>query len=407
MKLPPSGISIEEIRPNQLDFRRNNCGKMAGPLGLAGTLPVMLTALPPGKESQASGAVPSPGILRSALIGRQPAGTLRQLFTNLRDLNRGEFIGEDPAHNAEATRLRVDRTDGHGSYELYRLDPDLYIVTIDCLFDGLREEVVPGEGLLEFHVCLRGRLTMRLPRRAQPLVVQGPSLVLLYQPMGTDLGESLEAGIRHTGLSLYCRPSHLADLLRRNGIPGCPLLDAVTGHQGNLVWHEQRTLSAGLNFIATSLLRSPYRHGFRLMHAEAKALELLCEVLTPAPEEIVSDQADVTTKVIRQVDAARRILATQYAPIPHTCDLARRVGMSESKLKRAFKEHFGTTVFDYGLECRMRHALELLRANTVSVCQVAECVGYQHQTSFTAAFRAYFGFLPSEAKLGSARRAEP
>jgi len=33
--------------------------------------------------------------------------------------------------------------------------------------------------------------------------------------------------------------------------------------------------------------------------------------------------------------------------------------MSESKLKRAFKDYFGTTIFEYGLECRMRHALDL------------------------------------------------
>src|ERR1700722_479010 len=122
---------------------------------------------------EAPGAVPSPGLLRSALVGRKPAGTLRHLFANLSELTRGELIGEDPDHNAEGTRLRVDRTDGHGSYELYRLDRDLFILTIDCLFDGLREEIVTGEGLLEFHVCLRGRLTMQFPNRSQPVVAQG------------------------------------------------------------------------------------------------------------------------------------------------------------------------------------------------------------------------------------------
>jgi len=35
--------------------------------------------------------------------------------------------------------------------------------------------------------------------------------------------------------------------------------------------------------------------------------------------------------------------------------------MSESKLKRTFKSRFGATVFDYGLGCRMHHALQLLR----------------------------------------------
>ena len=50
------------------------------------------------------------------------------------------------------------------------------------------------------------------------------------------------------------------------------------------------------------------------------------------------------------------------------------------------------TVFEYGLECRMRHALELLHGHTMSICQVAENVGYQHQTSFTAAFGTISGF---------------
>src|ERR1700684_1540560 len=116
-----------------------------------------------GDEPQRIGAVPPPGLLSSALVGLKPAGALRHLFGNLRELTRGEIIGEDPDRNAEASRLRVDRTDGHGSYELYRLDRDLFILTIDCLFDTVREEVVPGEALIEVHICLRGRLTIQTP----------------------------------------------------------------------------------------------------------------------------------------------------------------------------------------------------------------------------------------------------
>jgi len=349
-----------------------------------------------GTPGKVVGIVPRPGLLRSALVSKQPAGTVRHLFANLRELTRGELIGEDPEHNAEASRLRVDRTDGHGSYELYRLDRELFILTIDCLFDTAREEIAPGEGLLELHLCLRGRLTMRLPHRSQPVVAQGPSLLLLYQPPGADMSERLEAGMRYTALSLYCRPSFLADLLRRNGIPDSPLLQSIAANDGSQVWHEKRPLGAGLHYVATSLLQSPYQQGFRLLHSEAMALELLCQVL--APDGAGDDRSVATTTVVRQIDAVRRILGTQYTPIPHICDLARRVGMSESKLKRAFKEHFGTTVFEYGLECRMRHALELLRVGSMSIYQVAECVGYQHQTSFTAAFRDHFGFLPSEAR---------
>ena len=358
-----------------------------------------------GDGTNMVGAVPPPGLLRSALVGLRPAGTLRQLFGNLRELTRGELIGEDPDRNAEASRLRVDRTDGHGSYELYRLDRDLFILTIDCLFDRVREETVPGEALLEVHICLRGRLTIQVPHSRQPVIAQGPCLLLLYQPAGADVAERLEAGMRYTGLSLYCRPSFLAQLLHRNGIAECALLRTIEEGDPHKVWHETRPLSAALHYTAASLLQSPYQQGFRLLHSEAKALEILCQVLSPAPEEISREPSLSSSTLARQIDTVRRILSSQYAPIPHICELARRVGVSESKLKRAFKERFGVTVFEYGLESRMRHALELLQGNTISICQVAECVGYQHQTSFTAAFRDHFGFLPSEARTRGPRLA--
>lgn len=52
------------------------------------------------------------------------------------------------------------------------------------------------------------------------------------------------------------------------------------------------------------------------------------------------------------------------------------------------------TIFEYALERRMKHALELLRCKHEPVGQVAYAVGYRHQTSFASAFHEYFGFLP-------------
>jgi hypothetical protein len=38
--------------------------------------------------------------------------------------------------------------------------------------------------------------------------------------------------MRYTGLSLYCRPSYLSDLLGRNGIPETPLLHTIADNPG-------------------------------------------------------------------------------------------------------------------------------------------------------------------------------
>ena len=156
-------------------------------------------------------------------------------------------------------------------------------MTIDCLFDGAREEIVPGEGLLEIHLCVRGRLTMHLPNGSLLAVMQGPSLLFLYQPVGANVAERLEAGMRYTGLSLYCRPSYLSDLLGATASRRF-LAARDRGQPGRRGVARAAACFAGLQYVATSLLQSPYQQGFRLMHSEAKALELLCEVLSPGIE---------------------------------------------------------------------------------------------------------------------------
>jgi AraC-like DNA-binding protein len=61
-----------------------------------------------------------------------------------------------------------------------------------------------------------------------------------------------------------------------------------------------------------------------------------------------------------------------------------------------FKQSFGVTMADYCLERRVREAQQLLMEATLTIAQVAERVGYEHQSSFTAAFRGQVGMSPRE-----------
>jgi AraC-like DNA-binding protein len=338
------------------------------------------------------------GLFRREVLGTGPAGTVSNLFADLRRVNRGELIAEHPERHLQGTRLVIDRAEGHGTWEFYRLDEDLYVVAADGVYDAARTETVPGEGLVEFHLRLAGVLEMTMPGYPQPVAITGPRLLLMYQPPGVEVSEHVTPKIRDTGVSLFCRPQFLAELAHRNGIARWPLLEEIDGHPPTSVWHRQFALSPTLLHVGKSLLESPYRRGIRLLHAEAKALELLCEVLAVAQDSDGSSHAVTSESESRQLDVARRMLATQLSSPLRISDIARAIGMSESKLKRTFKARFGVTVFDYGLECRMRHALELLRCKRMSVGQVAYAAGYRHQTSFAAAFHDYFGFLPSKAR---------
>jgi AraC-like DNA-binding protein len=339
------------------------------------------------------------GLFRREALTSGPAGSVHHLFADLRCVNRCEIIGEDLRRDMQGARLMINGSMGHGSWELYRLGHDLYVIAGDVVCDAApRVETLLGEGLVEFHLRLAGVLTLTIPNFREPVTVTGPCMLVLHQPPGINVTEQVVPQRRDTGMSLFCRPKYLAELAQRNGIEPWGGLDEIERLGPRSVWHQQVPLSPTLLHIANSLLRSPYRGGFRMLHAEAKALELLCEVLSVATARPQESQLGTSETAARQLDLARHILASKPSSSPRTRDVARMIGMSESTLKRGFKTRFGVTVFDYGTECRMRYALELLRCRRMSVGQVADAVGYQHQTSFTAAFQQHFGFLPNQAR---------
>jgi AraC-like DNA-binding protein len=341
------------------------------------------------------------GLFRREALRSGPVASVQAIFADLRAVRCGQVFGEDPQRDTQGIRLMADGSLGHGFWEFYRLGQDLYIITGDSVYNTVpRMEILPGEGLLEFHLRLSGGLILAVPGIKEPLNVIAPCMLILHQPAGVNILERTLPQSRDAGVSLYCRPEYLAELAGRNGIPRWTGLDEIAALSEQKIWARQVALSPTLMHIANSLLRNPYRGGVRLLFAESTALALLCEILGAnddtgqARKSLQSSETEA-----QQLDHARRLLASRLSSSPRTRDVARAVGMSETKLKRTFKAKFGETVFDYGLGCRMRHALELLRCKHKPVGYVARAVGYRHPTSFTTAFQQFFGFSPNAARM--------
>lgn len=75
--------------------------------------------------------------------------------------------------------------------------------------------------------------------------------------------------------------------------------------------------------------------------------------------------------------------------------LASYVGTNQCYLKKGFKEIVGTTIFDFIQENRMHTAKQLLQAGHCSVSDVSMKVGYRSMSSFSQAFKNYYGSNPS------------
>lgn len=78
--------------------------------------------------------------------------------------------------------------------------------------------------------------------------------------------------------------------------------------------------------------------------------------------------------------------------------LARKAGMNTTTFKAGFKKAFGMAPFEYLVDIRMQHALELLRKRDLSIQRIADASGYKSFGSFIKAFKRKFGMTPGQIK---------
>jgi AraC-like DNA-binding protein len=183
--------------------------------------------------------------------------------------------------------------------------------------------------------------------------------------------------------------------------------DAVAGTSG-----FGRIVSLPLDHHVAALVAdtidTPLQGEMRALQYAGRMAELLAytmDAIKRHPSEFrVAAEADSPASEVERLDwraahlAQRALerLARDYRKPPLFKELARELGINPNKLQSSFKAAFGITMVDYCLERRMREAQQLLLEAKLSVAEVAERVGYGHQSNFAAAFSGHLGMSPRE-----------
>ncbi|WP_051330194.1 helix-turn-helix transcriptional regulator [Niveispirillum irakense] len=160
--------------------------------------------------------------------------------------------------------------------------------------------------------------------------------------------------------------------------------------------HSARHVHFGLHNVATQRLAHTLVHLHRsdasLLDLQVAALGLLAEqTRTFQPKAVTIGKLREDEEV--RLFHARDILMRDYAKPITVAWLCATVGINEFTLKQGFRKLFNTSPHRLLTDIRMRKAHELLETGP-HVSIVAYQVGYQHLSSFSAAFQRYYGYPP-------------
>ena len=125
----------------------------------------------------------------------------------------------------------------------------------------------------------------------------------------------------------------------------------------------------------------------RMLHEIVEqVMEIAC------PERTVDFQASQES-IIRHVHDELTANLSERVTIE---ELSRKYLMNATTLKRVFKQVYGETIAAHIKKHRMEAAATRLRTTQDDVAAIAQAVGYESQSRFTAAFKETYGELPSE-----------
>lgn len=300
-------------------------------------------------------------------------------------------IGSKPV-----TGIRSIPTDmGTGYIKGYIINPKLRLVVRQY---ELKEDFVLDRGIGEeekfvmiaFHNIYQSKNEIK-SRLLQP----SASRTLLPSVQVTTTGlnnELLPANKKINSIVVTVHADYLKELLKPK--TGNALLQMITS--GNQPFLFEEIISPQIQEIAAKVITANPAKELENFYYKLKTEELIYLLFV----ELLKRQ-DTTLQTLNGADVQRvyevkdKILSKLDIP-PILPELVKLSGMSESKLKRLFKQIFGDSIYNYYQSFRMKEAAYLIKEERLSVSEVGYRLGFSNLSHFSRLFETHIGLKPKK-----------
>jgi AraC family transcriptional activator of pyochelin receptor len=303
---------------------------------------------------------------------------------------------------ARGVRHFLRQQEGQGYWDFFKLSDSLMLSVTDAAYDKDAWVRVEGTAFFKVRILLSGTLR----GQSGGVVATAPQALLYVSPGSSREGYFISAGEPIRMVVLHCRPELMTDVLGLDADEIAPPLDSLfqTVRDGS---RHRLALGPEVLHAAQRIVDSRHQlpRPMRGPYLEALSMEILLQVCGDlANREMLRKSATtLSTRDLNCIFEARDYLAQHFTKPLRIPELARLVGVNQTKLKAVFREAVGLTIYDYILKCRMERAAELLVTGDYAVAEVAFDVGYDYPANFTHAFKKFYGRLPRAMKQPAKR----
>jgi len=164
----------------------------------------------------------------------------------------------------------------------------------------------------------------------------------------------------------------------------------------NHPFHFEEMMPPEIKGIAGQLQKVDTNDRLRLFYCRVKAEEMIYLFFQALLKRKEIYNYALNKEDIKIMYQLRGRLIQDVSEVPNLPELARSACMSESKMKKLFKQIFGRSIYNYYQYFRMMEAAYVIRDKNFSVSQAGHHVGFTSLSHFTTVFEEHIGIKPKK-----------
>lgn len=184
------------------------------------------------------------------------------------------------------------------------------------------------------------------------------------------------------------------------------------GSVGSDLWNNalRKSGETGEFFLNQEFLPQVQSAFFQIQNCAIKNSNAKCLFIESRISEIISyicavglreDEGSIDAFEKEQIKKIPSLMTEDFLNPPTILDLSKELGINITKLKKGFKQLYGTTIYGYHKKMKLDYAKNLLLNTELAILDVAHEAGYISQSQFGAAFKEEFGLTPSDVRKKS------
>ncbi len=188
------------------------------------------------------------------------------------------------------------------------------------------------------------------------------------------------------------KKSALSELLTLNA--SYPLVETITRDKSSFLYYENMwpDIEKILEHLALINKQDPLNN----LYFKIKVQELIYLLFNKLLKRENLPQQVISNEDAEKMHTVRTTILSDLSEPPALAELARMIGMSETKMTALFKQVFGDSIYNYYQKVRMGEAAFLLRESDFSVSEVGHQLGFTNLSHFSRLFKKHYDLTPKK-----------